>query len=187
MKNAIIIAAVLTLIIYAGYIVIKSEKEKHESENARLEYETKVSQLNADIAHYSKKNKDLISEVKDLKKANDIHRNKRSEIKTEWRDRYLKAKSSPCDTNVINDLGKIHEKSEVQCDSSIANLETQVLKLEEVVSNDSTIILSKDSIITLSNEVIQNQDKQLKKEKRKALFLKIGAGIALTVAIVLSI
>lgn len=158
-------------------------KNTQDSESQRLEYATKVSEANARAEYYFMQNKDLISEVTDLKKANKAHREKRTEIKTEWRDKIIIAKAE-CDTDIINSLDKTHKESEAQCDSSIDNLEQQIEKLEEVVSNDSSIFKAKDEIISLNNDLISSQDKELKKQKRKILIAKIVTGAAVVLAVI---
>lgn len=91
MKKAILAIVILGLLFSAGRLIRNHFDDKEKS--YRLEYDTKVSQLKAQVDHYLSKNKDLISEVKDLKIANEVHRNKRVEIKTKWRDKIIIAKT----------------------------------------------------------------------------------------------
>ena len=79
------------------------------------------------------------------------------------------------DLNKLLDLNK--EKLKVK-DSVISTLGTKVFNLE-------TIIVTKDEQFKLQQELSQKLQKELKSQKRKTFFYKVGAGVGAVATILL--
>jgi hypothetical protein len=78
------------------------------------------------------------------------------------------------------------------CDSIAPIIYYNLIKCDSVVKIDSNIIASQDTIIVKQKELIELSEaekealkKDLKREKRKTLFTKVVAGVAIVVTILL--
>jgi len=75
-------------------------------------------------------------------------------------------------------LLELSDKKIVLKDSIISNMETKVVNLE-------TIITKKDEQFSLERQKSESLLKELKQEKRKGFFYKIGSGIGVAATILL--
>ena len=75
-------------------------------------------------------------------------------------------------------LLELSDKKIVLKDSIISNMETKVINLE-------TIITKKDEQFSLERQKSESLLKELKQEKRKGFFYKIGSGIGVAATILL--
>lgn len=62
----------------------------------------------------------------------------------------------------------------------------ELLKCDSIVKIDSAIIAGQDTIISDQKELIAISEKEIKKQKRKLLFTKIGAGVVIVATILLA-
>lgn len=69
--------------------------------------------------------------------------------------------------------------------ATIDTVYAELQKCDTIVKMDSIIISKQDTIIVDQKELIDTYKKDLKKEKRKDLLTKIGAGVAIVIAILL--
>lgn len=89
--------------------------------------------------------------------------------------------------------GKIIYRTKFDTLATIDTLYIELIKCDSIVKIDSIIIADQDTIIKDQKQVIniveksnESLKKDLKKEKRKSLLTKIGAGVAIIITIILS-
>jgi hypothetical protein len=87
---------------------------------------------------------------------------------------------------------EIHYVTEFDTLATIDTVLVELIKCDSVVKIDSNIIASQDTIIVKQKELIELSEaekealkKDLKREKRKTLFTKVVAGVAIVVTILL--
>jgi phosphate uptake regulator len=67
----------------------------------------------------------------------------------------------------------------------VDTLYVELLKCDSIVKIDNRIIASQDTIIADQKELIAINVKEIKKQKRKILFTKIGSGIIIVAVLLL--
>jgi hypothetical protein len=174
MKKAGLFLAIFTIALFSFFFLIHTKE--HEKEGIRETFRDSVRVLNLRIEEFYVKNSNLIAAFDSIGSENIRLQTKRESIKSDWAHAKDEAKKI-CDTVIINRLDSIFVASEVLCDSILTNKSSQIVTLQGVISNDSSIIDLKDSVISLQGDVISDYKESEKKLKRKALFLKIGGGV----------
>lgn len=172
--RASLLIGILLILLCSTLYLLWDRQSYRESFNG--EYQDKVAEFNRTIQAKFAENTILRNQVDSIRSATVRVDTKRESIKSDWREKIVEGKAK-CDTVYLNSLDSIFTLSDAYCDTAVMNRDVQIMKLEEIISNDSTIITHKDSIISLQVDYVLDMEEAIKKEKRKNLILKIGGGV----------
>lgn len=186
MKNqktaiAIIIMAMVCIIsIWENCSTRLRENQTREIADETLRKENQ--RLEKLVQSYFISNTALHAKIDSAEAAAKIIQPKRQEVKKKWSQAIAEA---PKDTTTKK-LNNIHNESEVLCDSVIDLQQAQIDYQKKIIANDSSIIFYKDSIQSMTTDIVLDQEDVIKKQKRKLLFNKILTG-TLTGALILAL
>lgn len=164
------------LIIVLGGIVIwllydrQSYKQYFETG-----YYNKVRELNSEIEGHYIANRNILIYVDSVETENVKLNGRRSEGKTKWRNKYIEV-FADCDTVNLAELNSLHIESELICDTVLFQKDLQIDALKKVISNDSTIIQLKDSVINVYADAYLDLEERSKRDKRKGFLKGFGVG-----------